>query len=215
MKTRTKCVKVLLGNNFAGSECLPRNGKLPVGKDIINRALHEKEWRTERTAIEIANELIDIWVECTVYTLDHFTVRKLILNYIQEFDKLMRHPKKGDKSFKDKAAAFNSECNTLFDIFCKDARKRRQQEEHYKLKMVDKDYAFYNDMKGERVSRCYLSSIEKLSQTDISTLKEDLFRLKLDLLQQSSLDPALCPQTLGAAAATVMMCIMMMKLILL
>ena len=102
MKTRKKCVKDLIGNQFVGCERLPRNGKLPIGKDIINRALHEQEWRTERTAKSIARELIDIWVVCNVYTLDYLTVWKLILDYIQTFDKLIRHPKKVVKASRKK-----------------------------------------------------------------------------------------------------------------
>ena len=170
MKTRNKCTKDLAGYQFVGRETLPRNGKLPVGKDIVERALSEKEWRTESTAKAIAKELIALWIECTVYTKDFYTVWKMIHDYINSFDKLMRYPKtkRNDLSFTSTAADFTLSANSLFDIFCNDSKKRKEQEEKYKLKMVQKDYEFYNDQKGARVARCYLSTTERPTVADIN-----------------------------------------------
>ena len=57
------------------------------------RLLNEKEWHTRIAASEIAEEVIDIWLHCTVHPLSK-TVADKIMSLMQQFNKLKKYPKR-------------------------------------------------------------------------------------------------------------------------
>ena len=50
---------------FSPKDTLPR-GQLPTKSDVIERALNETNWRTRETALDVAQELIDMWMHCSL-----------------------------------------------------------------------------------------------------------------------------------------------------
>ena len=44
---------------FSAKNTLPR-GQLPTKSNVIERALHETNWRTRETALDVAQEVTDI-----------------------------------------------------------------------------------------------------------------------------------------------------------
>jgi len=59
--------------------------------------------------------------------------------------------KKRGKSFQ-KEAQFMRDMDELFDISCSDDQQRRQLEKQHLLPMTDKDFEFYSDQKGPRLT---------------------------------------------------------------
>ena len=51
---------------FSPKDRLPK-GQLLTKSDVIERALNETNWRTRETALDVAQEVFDIWMHCTVY----------------------------------------------------------------------------------------------------------------------------------------------------
>ena len=58
--------------------------------DVIKRALNETNWRTRETALDVAQEVIDIWMHCTVYPLTKKVVKDKIMALVQEQSKLRK-----------------------------------------------------------------------------------------------------------------------------
>jgi len=196
METRQSNVvkKTLHGDiMFCSKKSFPE-GKLPTGKDVIERILHQKNWTKPTTASQIAQELIDQWIWCNVYTLSHKRVTQKIVTLVATFAKLSRYPnnKKGKKIFMD-LTSFTNDIEKLFDIFCENPTQRRHLEVEYKLRMTDNDYSFYEDQKGPRAAKCtkvitpldesdYLfarrhdnpTATQHQSQTDVSPLSSSV-----------------------------------------
>ena len=63
-------------------------------------------------------------------------------------------------AFKNVAESFLKDRDQLFDIFCKDAAKRRKLERKYEVRMQQLDYQLYENQKGPRVGKC-LDTVEK------------------------------------------------------
>ena len=68
---------------FSLKHTLPR-GRLPTKCDVIERVLNETNWRTRETARDVAEEVIDIWMHCTVYPLTKKAVTDKIMASVQE-----------------------------------------------------------------------------------------------------------------------------------
>ena len=51
---------------FFPKDTQPR-GQLPTKSNVIERALNETNWHTRETVLDVAQEVIDIWMHCTVY----------------------------------------------------------------------------------------------------------------------------------------------------
>ena len=69
--------------------------------------------------------------------------------------------------FLERQAAFCSDLDELFDIYCKDSKKRHKLESQRNLRMSDGDVSFYNDQKGPKLKKCY-PKVEELSEADIN-----------------------------------------------
>ncbi|OAF69048.1 hypothetical protein A3Q56_03194 [Intoshia linei] len=71
MATRrsSSIVKILhSGHTFSSNPSFGRQ-KLPTKTNVIERALHHKEYWTDEVARIIAQELVDVWIWCNVYPL--------------------------------------------------------------------------------------------------------------------------------------------------
>ena len=119
---------------------------LPTKKKVLQRILHEDNWRTKQAADLVAKKLKEHWLWCNVYTVSVTIVSKKLLNYITKKFKFVNSylTKKREKIFETHLDDFLSDIDTLFNIFCHDREQRWIQEEH-KLRMNDSDLAFYYD----------------------------------------------------------------------
>ena len=129
------------------------NGVLPTKRDVLQRLLHERIWRTGAAAVTVANELYERWTHCNIYciSVDGIVFRTLTL--VKDFRPIESQPKKGKKGFNTSVTfiysiymtEFLRDNEELFDIFCSDQKQRRKLEEINKLKINDDDFAFYED----------------------------------------------------------------------
>ena len=65
---------------FVSKECFPDKGMLPTKKEVLQRILHEDNWRTKQAADLVAKELKEHWLWCNVYTVSITMVSKKLLN---------------------------------------------------------------------------------------------------------------------------------------
>lgn len=133
METRRSAsnTKVLhSGHSFTSIESFPP-GILPTKRQVIERILHWKNFRTEDAARAIAKELHDRWIWCNVYPLQMGTITKKIQAIVTLFSSLDRWSKKkrGD-TFLDRESQFMQDADQLFNVYCSDAEQRRKMEKN-------------------------------------------------------------------------------------
>ena len=111
---------------FSPKNALPR-GQLPTKSDVMERALNETNWRIRETALDVAQEVIDLWMHCTVYPLTKKVVADKTMALVKEQSKLRKYPKrkKGETYF-DNVKNFVTESQQLFDIFVHDKARRTE-----------------------------------------------------------------------------------------
>ena len=68
------------GYLFVSKECFPDKDMLPTKKEVLQRILHENNWRTKQAADLVAKELKEHWLWCNVYTVSITMVSKKLLN---------------------------------------------------------------------------------------------------------------------------------------
>ncbi len=123
------------------------NGRLPTFHDILCYYVLQKS-NGKKTAIEhnITLDLINHWVHCNVYTQSISSVKKRLNAQLREYNRLKGYPKdrKINKYWVD-YDKFKTSCNKLFDIIGSEER-RKEQEKLWKVKMVEKDFKFYENM---------------------------------------------------------------------
>jgi len=67
-------VKILhSGTTFTGCEKFPP-GVLPTKRQVLERLLHFRNFRTADAANDVANEIYDRWLWCNVYPLHRLTI---------------------------------------------------------------------------------------------------------------------------------------------
>ena len=158
--------------SFKSCDSFPKN-VLPTKRDVLQRLLHERTWRTRPTAFVVANELSKRWIHCNVYCITVDGIVSRIQTLVKDFRKIESQPKKGKKgaatsaAFENNIKKFLEDIDGLFDTFCIDQQQRRRQEEFYELRMNSDDFAFYEDQKGPRKAKC-LSIVKQLDQSDIN-----------------------------------------------
>ena len=196
MLTRKKITKVMHGGHtFTEVDQFPDGGKLPTGKDVVQRVLYKKNPYTHATAYEVAQELIELWIWTNVYTINRVTVADKMYQLMDDFSYLNRFPKgkkRDGPSYQAKIQKFVLQTDKLFDIFCEDPAQRRALEVQYQLRMTDEDYLFYNDQKNLRLGRC-IKYVEKLSSSDISFQRKT--QLQLDHIPSTSTTASLPSDT--------------------
>ena len=178
METRNQAVKVTKilhsGHEFKSLQQFPP-GFLPTTKQVICRVLNEVNFLKSEAANTVAQELVQLWTWCNVYTISISSVVRKIQELIKEFSTLDRYPKaKRGTTFLKKEAIFVEKLDHLFDIFCEDKRQRRILEAAHGLRMCSKDYEFYNNQKTTRISKC-TSVLEKLTPSDVKFKQKHLY----------------------------------------
>ena len=168
MKTRKSDNKIKVlhsGEVFKSCENFPP-GVLPTRRQVLERIIHFKNFRTVHTANDVAQEIFDRWVFCNVYPLHLLTISKKLQNLVTSFSILDRwSKKKRGKAFLAKEAELLSNVDELFDVFCDDVDQRRRLEREHKLRMTDEDFSFYADQKGRRAEKC-LDVVIPLTSSD-------------------------------------------------
>ena len=81
---------------FKSCDSFP-NGVLPTKRDVLQRSLHERNWRTRAAAVIVANELYERWIHCDVYCTSADGIMFRILNLVKDFRQIESQPKKGKK----------------------------------------------------------------------------------------------------------------------
>ena len=65
---------------YIGKKEFP-SGQLPTTKDVIERLLWEKNWHSKEVAMTVPQEIIDIWLFCTVYPTSKPSVQRKCSNW--------------------------------------------------------------------------------------------------------------------------------------
>ena len=81
---------------FKSCDSFP-NGVLPTKRDVLQRLLHERNWRTRAAAAIFANELYERWIHCNVYCISVDGIVFRILTLVKDFRQIESQPKKGKK----------------------------------------------------------------------------------------------------------------------
>ena len=147
METRNQAVKVTKilrsGHEFKSLQQFPPRF-LPTTKQVICRVLNEVNFLKSDGVNTVAQELVQLWTWCNVYTISISSMVRKIQELIKEFSNLDRYPKaKRGTTFLKREAIFVEKLNYLFDILCQDKRQRRISEAAHGLRMCSKDYEFY------------------------------------------------------------------------
>ena len=69
---------------FKSCDSFP-NGVLPTKRDVLQRLLHERNWRTRAAAVIVANELYEHWIYCNVYCVRGDGILFRILTLVKDF----------------------------------------------------------------------------------------------------------------------------------
>ena len=80
------------GHTFTSRSSFPP-GVLPTKRQVIERILHLKNFRTEKAANDIAKEIHDRWVWCNVYPIHQYTISKKVYSLVDSFSALDRWTK--------------------------------------------------------------------------------------------------------------------------
>ena len=81
---------------FKSCDSFP-NSVLPTKRNVLQRLLHERHWRTRDAAVIVANELYKRWSDCNVYCISVDGIVFRILNLVKDFRQIGSQPKKGEK----------------------------------------------------------------------------------------------------------------------
>ncbi|KAL7631030.1 UNVERIFIED_CONTAM: hypothetical protein RMT77_018684 [Armadillidium vulgare] len=154
MCTRNSVKKFLINECYKASEEFPP-GRLPTIKQVLERCLFFKEYRTENVQREVSEELYNLWIKYNVYPISANAIKMRLNNRLKEFSRLLNYDKKkqGPK-FKLDASKFIEDSKKLFDIFKKDHKILAAAERKYLLKMTEDDHKFYEDQRTVRRGYC-------------------------------------------------------------
>ena len=131
------------GHTFTSRDSFPP-GVLPTKRQVIERILHLKNFRTETVANDIAEEIHDRWIWCNVYPVHKYTISKKVQNLVASFSSLDRWTKsRRGNTFLQRESEFMQTIDSLFDVFCVDDQQRKNLEKQHGLRMAEADYAFY------------------------------------------------------------------------
>ena len=72
-------------------------GVLPTKRDVLQRLLYERNWRTKAAAVIVANELYERWIHFNVYCVSVDGIVFGILTLVKDFRQIESQPKKGKK----------------------------------------------------------------------------------------------------------------------
>ena len=116
-------------------------------------------------------DLMNRWICSNVYPKTRKTVQKLLDDKLSKLKHLKDYPKqrKGDTYWKE-YSLFISECKQLFDILGDNERIKRQ-EKLWGIKMTEKDWLFYENMKFERQIGYYGPEDPKWAKTELRKQK--------------------------------------------
>ena len=154
-RNRSKNIKKLhSGHLFTSIESFP-SGYLPTKRNIIERILHFKNYRTKEASNAIAKEVHNLWIFCSVFPISEDSIAKKVVNLVESLG----------PAFLNKECEFMSSVDELFDVFCSDDTQRKELEKQYKLRMTPADHYFYEDQKGPRMQKC-IDSVVPLNTSD-------------------------------------------------
>ena len=61
------------------------NSVLPTKRDVLQKLLHERNWRTRAAAVIVANKLYELWIHCNVYCISVDGIVFRILTLVKAF----------------------------------------------------------------------------------------------------------------------------------
>ena len=74
-----------------------QNGVLLTKRDVLQRLLYERNWRTTAGAVIIANKLYERWIHCNVYCTSVDAIVFRILTLVKDFLQIESQSKKREK----------------------------------------------------------------------------------------------------------------------
>ena len=166
---------------------------LPTKRDVLQRLLHERNWRKTSAAVTVAYELSGCWIHCNVYCISINGIVSRIQTMVKDFHKIESQPKKGKKgattsaTFENDMKKFLSDIEELFDVFCNDKKQLQKLEELHKLRMNETDFGFYRYQKGPRKVKC-LDVVENLEQSDLNFIEKISQKHSTNMVSTSSVN---------------------------
>ena len=142
--TRKSTNKYIINECYKPSEEFPA-GRLPTLKQVIERCLFFKDYKTSDVQGTVSKELFELWVACNVYPVSVHAIKNKLNIQVKEFSRLLNYDKKKRNlaKYQTDAQKFIEDGSNLFDIFQTDPKLLAKTEKAYLLKMLDEDYRFY------------------------------------------------------------------------
>lgn len=183
MNTRAKVTSILGDTAYKEAEGLP-NGVLPTKKQVVecmmyllrpNRAGTVNRSREDAAKI-LSYVLVEHWEHCNIYTIHERHVANKILVMYKQFSNLKKNRARyTNASGIEKLSSYNSDMNTLFDIYCEDKDARKSKEEAADVTMGKMEFDFLEDMRTQRigfcsdqVDRCWQRSMKRKEKRELS-----------------------------------------------
>ena len=136
------------------------NGLLPSKREIIERMIFHllpKSMSRDEAADTVADELMQHWVYCNVYTKQRKNVSKAIKSLYDEFQvkKQTGKHRQTPKWFEETWNPYLLSLNNGFDIRAQTLEARKKQEELFGVKETETEEKFWKDqIEGERKMFC-------------------------------------------------------------
>ena len=77
------------GHTFTSRDSFPP-GVLPTKRQVIERILYLKNFRTEKAANDIVQEIHDRWVRYNVYPIHQYTITKKVYSWFSALDRWIK-----------------------------------------------------------------------------------------------------------------------------
>ena len=129
-RSSTTRIRELPGRyKFISKEKFPDKGMLPTKREVLQRMLHEENWRTNNAADAVAEELRAHWLWCNIYPISEPRIAQRLMELVKKFNFVDNYSvKKMGPAFERHLSDFLEDVDDLFDIFFRDDMQRRKQE---------------------------------------------------------------------------------------
>ena len=123
------------------------NGRLPTLHGVMNYYFYLKSVNKGSVENNVTLDLINHWVNCNVYTQSRKTIPQRLMVILKKYKYFREYPKNKKKvKYWNEYQKFIIACRNLFDIIGSQERRKKKQENIWKVKITEEDLQFYKNM---------------------------------------------------------------------
>ena len=123
------------------------NGRLPTLHGVMNYYFYLKSVNKGSVENNVTLDLINHWVNYNVYTQSRKTIPQRLMVILKKYKYFREYPKNKKKvKYWNEYQKFIIACRNLFDIIGSQERRKKKQENIWKVKITEEDLQFYKNM---------------------------------------------------------------------